>query len=444
MAPLTTRTGIQALDSAFGGLYLQRPTLVSGRRKTGKFIFAIQLLAKVLKSGDSAVFFTGKDPAEVVAALAARGVDTDLALESSQLIICPYSSMQRSGEGIFAPLPFPQAAEELVALVSDHSISYAIFDTIVPWTAIEPLEEMPAHVEAFVKSLEKMGLTSLLLIPAPASPAAQSLANLLRELCPTNIELESKNFGAEFVMRVTKYQGATGAPLPWEKTLDLIPGVGFGVAEESGPAASAPPAPPSFSNKPLQTRHFRPLVSPGSPATLATPQPDAAKPASWAGQPGGGQAAAPRKFRPFVQAAPNGGFAIPPAPVAAAPKAAFPARPQVFAPHQPQALPRAPHQPRTSSRIPLPQPPQAINQSAQASNPAQARQPSRPAAAGAAGAARKPLFSSIIDLPGIPAQPESISQPALHEVKDDETATRPSNRKPSPGSRHVSFSSVID
>jgi len=443
MAPLTTRSGIQALDGAFGGLYLQRPTLVSGRRKTGKFIFAVQLLSKVLKSGDNAVFFTDKDPKDVIAELEARGVDTNLALESYQLIICPYSSMQRSGEGIFAPLPFPQAMEELSAIVSDHSVSYALFDTVVPWTAIEPLEDMPAHVENFIKSLERMGLSSLLLIPFPDSPAAQSLANLLRELCPTNIELESKNFGAEFVLRVTKFQGMTGTPLPWEKTLDLIPGVGFGVAEESGPAANsvAPPAPPSLSSKPRQAHRFHPLVSPSSPNPQAAPRQDAPQPAAWpsqatGAQAGGGQAGASRKFRPFVMAASNGGFSVPSAPPSpiAAPKNTFASRPQAMTPPSPQALPHADFQPKASSRIPLPQSAQPTPQ------PAQPQQPRRPDAA----SNHKPLFSSIIDIPGITAPQASKSQPAPAEAKGTEATTRLPNRKPGAGSRRVSFSSVID
>ena len=167
MAPVTTKSGISALDSAFGGLYLKRATLLLGRHRSGKSTFAAHFLAKTLLSGENAVIFTAKTPAEVTALLDERGVDARQAIEGGQLVVCPYSAMTRSGDGPFAPLPFPQASEELAKLVIDNSISYAIFDSVVPWTAIEPLEKMRDHTEDFVASLEALKLTSLLLLPQP-------------------------------------------------------------------------------------------------------------------------------------------------------------------------------------------------------------------------------------------------------------------------------------
>ena len=280
MAPVTTRSGISVLDGAFGGFYLKRATLVSGRRKSGKSIVAWTFLTKTLLSGENVVVFTARPPTAVTSPLESKGIDSRQVIESGQLIICPYSTMKREGTGPFAPLPFPQASEELAKLVLDNSISYAIFDSVVPWTAIEPLEKMQDHAEDFVGSLDALKLTSLLILPNAASPAAQSLTNVLRELCPTNIELESKRFGAEFVLRVTKYQGATSIELPWEKTLNFIPGEGF-VAPEDGGAlleaqlAARQPMPaerPSKSKSPK----FRPLIQQG-PADFAGRTPASAK-----------------------------------------------------------------------------------------------------------------------------------------------------------------------
>lgn len=267
MAPVTTKSGISALDSAFGGLYLKRATLLLGRHRSGKSTFAVQFLAKTLQSGENAVVFTAKTPAEITAMLDDKGVDARQAIEGGQLVVCPYSSMKRDGDGPFAPLPFPQASEELAKLVIDNSMSYAIFDSVVPWTAIEPLEKMRTHVEDFVGSLEALKLTSLLLLPAATSPAAESLTDVLRDLCPTNIELESKRFGAEFVLRVTKYQGVTNIALPWEKTLNMVPGEGFVAPDEGGALLAAEiaarqPAPAAHPPK-AKTHKFRPLIQSG-------------------------------------------------------------------------------------------------------------------------------------------------------------------------------------
>ena len=233
IAPNTTKLGITVFDHAFGGIYLRKPTIVCGRRKSGKFVVATQLMVKTLLAGEKVVLFTAKNPEEILRAAPDDIIDLDEASEKGQLIICPYSAMQRSGTGPYAPLPFPQALDELSALVKDNDISYAIFDSIVPWTAIHPLEAMQEHVDTFFATLDSLGLTSLLLLPEPASAAALSLATTLREVCPINIDISAKNFGAEFTMQVTKYQGLQGAgkKLPQKFALDLTPGVGFESAD---------------------------------------------------------------------------------------------------------------------------------------------------------------------------------------------------------------------
>ena len=229
IAPNTTKLGIEVFDQAFGGIYLRKPTILCGRRKSGKFVVATQLMVKTLLIGDRIVLFTAKNPEEVLRMAPDDIIDLEEAVENGQLIICPYSAMQRSGTGPYAPLPFPQALDDLSALVKDNGITYAIFDSIVPWTAIQPLEAMQEHVDTFFSTLDGLGLTSLLLLPEPASAASLSLATVLREVCPINLEISAKNFGAEFTMQVTKYQGLHGAAkkLPQKFALDLTPGVGF-------------------------------------------------------------------------------------------------------------------------------------------------------------------------------------------------------------------------
>ena len=113
----TTKLGISVFDQMFGGIYMHRPTIVCGRRKSGKFVVATQLMAKTLLVGDKIVIFTAKNPEEVIRAVPPDIVDLRAAVENGQLLICPYSGMQRAGTGPYAPLPFPQALDELTSLV---------------------------------------------------------------------------------------------------------------------------------------------------------------------------------------------------------------------------------------------------------------------------------------------------------------------------------------
>lgn len=223
----TTKIGLSVLDRAFGGIYLHRPTLICGRNKSGKSVIATHLAMKTLQSGECVVFFTDKTPEEVMSNADTAQVDLTKAISSGQLLLLPYATMKREGNNRYSPLPFPEALNELKELVRARHVSYVIFDTIVPWVATLPIEEMPDRIERLISEFNEMELTTLLLLPEPASTASRKLAENLRELCPINMEIESLNFGAEFVLRVTKYQGGNRAKLPLEFNLDLIPGVGF-------------------------------------------------------------------------------------------------------------------------------------------------------------------------------------------------------------------------
>ncbi len=264
MAPNTTKTGIGVLDKAFGGVYLHLPTVVCGRRKSGKFVFATQLLVKTLRAGERIILFTSKRPQDVIANVRREYPDIDEAASSGQLVICPYSSMHHANTDPYAPLPFPEALDELTSLVRSNGISYAIFDSVVPWTAIEPVDAMPEHVDTFFSTLSMLGLTSLLILPEPASAAALSLTTVLRELCPINIELEARNFGANFIFRVTKFQGMAKAHLPMEFSLDIVPGVGFETLGSTEGSKLVDLYTPTAADQPVKTAApaFRPLLVP--------------------------------------------------------------------------------------------------------------------------------------------------------------------------------------
>ena len=81
MSPNTTRLGIGPFDRAFGGIYLQRPTVLCGRRRSGKFIVASQLIVKTLLAGERILLFTAKQPEEILAAVILKKGETMTAEE---------------------------------------------------------------------------------------------------------------------------------------------------------------------------------------------------------------------------------------------------------------------------------------------------------------------------------------------------------------------------
>ena len=400
----TTKLGIAVFDQALGGIYLHKPTILCCRRKSGKFVVATQLMVKTLLAGERMVLFTAKNPEEVIRSVPSDVIDIGEAVENGQLLICSYNAMEREGTGPYAPLPFPQALNELTALVNDNGVSYAIFDSVVPWTAINPLEAMQEHVDTFFSTLEGLGLTSLLLLPEPASAAALSLSTTLREFCPINIEIISKNFGAEFTLQVTKFQGLKGGAkiLPREFPLDLKPGVGFESPDApKGKTMDDLATLEAFSrtaaaNKQKSAPAFRPFFV-GGPTDFSG---SASMPLP-AATPGKADSA----FTPFV--APQG-------PAPAAPVPAAPAAPP----------------PPTFSPFLAPAAPTPVASPAAASAPAESEEST---AAPSSGAKDGFSFASVIDLPEFPHQEQGTNK----------APTPPAAPPAKPQTSGIKFSSVI-
>lgn len=427
LAPNTTKLGIKVFDQALGGIYLHKPTIVCGRRKSGKFVVATQLMAKTLLAGEKIVIFTAKTPEEIMSSISSGIVDLGVAAEIGQLVICPYSAMERPDMGPLDPLPFPQALDELSALVKENAITYAIFDTVVPWTAIQPVEAVQEHVDTFLSTLDSLGLTSLLLLPEPASPASHGLAKALREGCPINIELAAKHFGAEFTMQVTKYQGLHGAAgkLPLKFELDLTPTVGFDAMEtkaaKRGIEAIALSAVATGAHGSEAAPAFRPFVA-GQLVDFASPPP--ATPAAT-------PAAQTAPFASFIAGKPVSSPVAPATPTATkAPQRAS------FAPFiagKPTPMPAAPAAPATQTAQRASFTP--FIASKPGFSPAAPAAPATKAAPAPSGDANGFSFSNVINLPEFPHH----DAPAAGR----EPPAPPRQPAPPPETPEIQFSSVI-
>ena len=149
------KSGIVPFDNLFQGLYLNRPTLLSGKRKSGASTLALRFLTHVLQIGEKILLFTEETPDHVN--LEAHGLGTDIsdALHSEQLCIVPYDRH-------LPLLPFPEALDELREIVTDRHYTFVVFDTAIPWLAA-PADLLEERLNAFFGILDETAATALLL-----------------------------------------------------------------------------------------------------------------------------------------------------------------------------------------------------------------------------------------------------------------------------------------
>ena len=339
MQILKIKLGLPFFDQDFGGVYANMPTLIKGPAKSGKSLLAVHFADNQIKSGECVTFLTQRNPESLLLDARGMGVDFHEALRSEQLRLLPYKSLVETDPTAppkpwnpYDPLPMPGILEDFKNEMRESDCHFVIFDTVVPWLAVTPVENMPPTVGHFIETLGKLGLTSILLLPEPDSPAARQLVDKLEELCPIVIHQEERR-DARFSMSVVKYQGNSSQPLPRDYRVEFVPGVGF---SSNGGKGDARRRPMTIADRAEQEKALR-------------------------------EAEAANSFKPVVQSHFFGGEAAP-APAPATPPAAAPS----FAPHVPVA---APHPPAPAG---MPHPP------APASAPAP-HQVAPPQAAGSTG-----------------------------------------------------------
>lgn len=226
MTPTKISLGVKPFDCAFGGIYHRRATLLRGKKHSGKSFLAAKFIQARILSGEKVLLFTDRSPEDAILDGKTANADFGGAVSSGQLVIVSYRAMPHTGP--FAPfrfLPFPEAGEELGSLAKNHSASFAVFDTFVPWTAIDPPGEMALHLEHVDALLKSLDLTSLALLPMPGSASAKELSDRLEEMFPIVLETSRGEIdGRE--LGIVKYQGNADPSAPRKISLDKDDGPG--------------------------------------------------------------------------------------------------------------------------------------------------------------------------------------------------------------------------
>ena len=193
------KSSIAPFDDLFQGLYLDRPTLLSGKRKSGVSTIAFRFLSHVVKIGEKLLLFTDQSPDHVSLDVYGLGNDVSDAIKDEQLSIVPYDRQ-------LPLLPFPEALDELRTLITDRHYSFVIFDPVIPWLAA-PAEQLDDRLHAFFDLLAETAVTSILILRHPVSPLARRLFDAVAQRCAICLNV-THPIGGPHALEVSKYMGA--------------------------------------------------------------------------------------------------------------------------------------------------------------------------------------------------------------------------------------------
>lgn len=280
-----TLSGIPLLDEAYGGVYSGRGFLVSGRAGSGKTLMTLQFMRQGFSQDERALVLSTMPANDFT--ICAEGLGFPLAMEIDQgrLILLEYQSfVPGRGMGTASTLP-PEGFDQLREIIDLNSIKRVVLDTVLPWVALPKPERLAEHVFSFVRSFDRLGVTTMMTIPKPVSSMAFRLKKALEDVVPICMILNTGATPAAMTWQVSKYLGEKKLSMPEayviEKSRGLIP-AGWRRASETssvpppGPSAARPPLPADpppparFSNV-TAARSSDPVQRERIPVTLPEP-----------------------------------------------------------------------------------------------------------------------------------------------------------------------------
>jgi KaiC/GvpD/RAD55 family RecA-like ATPase len=232
-----TPIGIDFVDKMYGGAFRGRPLLVSGAAKGGKSIASYHFLRRGFRMQERSLLLSARPSADIVVQADAMGMGFSEAIEEGSLILLEYSDdvPGRHSESAMA-LP-PDSFLQLADLISEQAVARLVLDTCLPWVAIRGADRLSEHVFSFVRSLDRMNVTTLMTMPRAASLAAARLYKLVEEQVPISITL-SGGEEEDRLLIVNKYLGMddrVGSEFPFE----IRPGEGIVAVRSKGEAPRA-------------------------------------------------------------------------------------------------------------------------------------------------------------------------------------------------------------
>jgi len=202
-----TLTGVPFFDKHYGGIYRGRALLVSGKVGTGKTVFGLQFIQQGIKQNERCLILSGQPMNDLMIFAESLKLPLGAAVEAGNLVLLEYQDFipgHDSEEYITLP---PDGFLQFKKIVEAHAVQRIVLDTVLPWVSIRPQNKLAEHVFSFMRAFERIGVTTLMTIPKPASLPSLRLKKALEEMAPVSVTLSSIPNSNEPIWITTKYIG---------------------------------------------------------------------------------------------------------------------------------------------------------------------------------------------------------------------------------------------
>jgi circadian clock protein KaiC len=183
-------SGIPLVDLAWGGFYRGGTYFLSGPRKSGRTILALQYAQQTINDKETCLYFSSSRPKDLL--INATAVDIDLQDYINKNIftlvrVTPAKNIE------YAKDPdsyMNEYIKDLSTVVDQYKPDRVVFDELTPFIGFKDINLLTETFLETIEYIEENVITSLFIISEPITPAANKIASALMNLSNGNIFLE--------------------------------------------------------------------------------------------------------------------------------------------------------------------------------------------------------------------------------------------------------------
>ena len=260
-----TLSGLVFLDEPYGGVYAGRSVLVCGRSGTGKTAVGFHFVQQGLQQDDRCLILSTMQANDLTILGESLGFALTVPVDRGDLILLEYESFVPGRALSWNTIP-AEGFNQLREIIERNSVTRVMLDTVLPWVTVASNEHMAEQVFSFVRSCDRLGITTLMTMPKPVSSMAFRLKKAVETVTPVSVLLSPSENGNHCVWQTVKYLGEknpVGAvPYTIEQgkgVVPLQPGSPTAEQQPDGPRKATPES--GGGHKPIR---FSSKISPSS------------------------------------------------------------------------------------------------------------------------------------------------------------------------------------
>ncbi|NWF90819.1 MAG: hypothetical protein HXY50_15345 [Ignavibacteriaceae bacterium] len=172
-------SGIKLIDEAWGGFYKSGTYLLIGAHKSGRTTLALEYVRACVEQKEVCLFITTRRPKDLILQAASMNFDLQYFISQNSVILVRVDSSISLSDSREPDSVLAEYITDISELISQHQPTKFVFDELTPFIGFSDVKFLEETFTNTFENIEDLGVTSLVVIGDPITPAAKKIVNVL-------------------------------------------------------------------------------------------------------------------------------------------------------------------------------------------------------------------------------------------------------------------------